>query len=295
MTDKTRAEFEAWASKYSLIIFTGKNEDGQYIDMDCKPSGLEDMWQAWQAALATKAAPEPLAWIRIHPDGSYSNDLLLEWQIEQAHRDSGAWVPLAPLGAPPPAPLREPPEWQPIETAPKAGEFILLWWDGRVQEGYCAGAGASRDGGDWWRASASKVCIGRPTHWMPLPAAPHPPGTGREEGDVMDYCPEKLKPGGCQLHNLQCGYPACNTPPPQAPEADPKGWLRGAKGAPKTATGLAYEKPQAPEDVQRSDGSVEGDTRELRQMLADCEPFLKEGETPAQRIERERRRTRPLA
>lgn len=31
----------------------------------------------------------------------------------------------------------------------------------------------------------------------------------------VDYCPEKLKPGGCQLHNLQCGYPGCNQPPKQ--------------------------------------------------------------------------------
>ena len=40
-----------------------------------------------------------------------------------------------------------------------------------------------------------------------------------------------------------------------------------------------------------ADGSVTGDVRELRQMLADCEQYLKEGETPAQRIERERRDT----
>ena len=39
-----------------------------------------------------------------------------------------------------------------------------------------------------------------------------------------------------------------------------------------------------------ADGSVTGDVRELRQMLADCEQYLKEGETPAQRIERERER-----
>ncbi len=34
-------------------------------------------------------------------------------------------------------------------------------------------------------------------------------------GDVpkRDYCPEKLKPGGCQLHNLHCGFPACNAAP----------------------------------------------------------------------------------
>ena len=40
-----------------------------------------------------------------------------------------------------------------------------------------------------------------------------------------------------------------------------------------------------------ADGSVTGDVRELRQMLADCEQYLKDGETPAQRIERERRDT----
>lgn len=38
-------------------------------------------------------------------------------------------------------------------------------------------------------------------------------------------------------------------------------------------------------------GSVEGDVRALRQMVADCDVYLKEGETPAQRIERERRDT----
>lgn len=40
-----------------------------------------------------------------------------------------------------------------------------------------------------------------------------------------------------------------------------------------------------------ADGEVKGDVRNLRQMLAECEPYLKEGETPAQRIQRERRDT----
>ena len=40
-----------------------------------------------------------------------------------------------------------------------------------------------------------------------------------------------------------------------------------------------------------ADGEVKGDVREFRQMLADCAQYLKEGETPAQRIERERRDT----
>lgn len=40
-----------------------------------------------------------------------------------------------------------------------------------------------------------------------------------------------------------------------------------------------------------ADEEVKGDVRNLRQMLAECEPYLKEGETPAQRIQRERRDT----
>ena len=38
------------------------------------------------------------------------------------------------------------------------------------------------------------------------PAAPAPAYT---EG----HCTEKAKPGGCQLHNLHCGYPACDRKP----------------------------------------------------------------------------------
>lgn len=40
--------------------------------------------------------------------------------------------------------------------------------------------------------------------------------------------------------------------------------------------------------------TCENSLGELRQMLADCEKYLKEGETPAQRIERERRDTEAL-
>ena len=67
---------------------------------------------------------------------------------------------------------QEPVAWQPIETAPKGGSRVLLWWDGAVREGWCAGAGKSRDGGDWWRSHSPTVCAGRPTQWMPLPPAP---------------------------------------------------------------------------------------------------------------------------
>ena len=48
---------------------------------------------------------------------------------------------------------------------------------------------------------------------------------------------------------------------------------------------------QCKKGTTMADGEVTGDVRELRQMLADCDKYLKEGETPAQRIERERRDT----
>jgi hypothetical protein len=39
------------------------------------------------------------------------------------------------------------------------------------------------------------------------------------EAYTTGHCEENLKPGGCQLHNLHCGYPACDrktvTAPPQ--------------------------------------------------------------------------------
>lgn len=68
-----------------------------------------------------------------------------------------------------------PAEWMPIETAPKDGTEVLVVWWGKVVMAWCAGAGASRDGGDWWRSHSLHVVSAdhpRPTHWMPLPPAP---------------------------------------------------------------------------------------------------------------------------
>lgn len=37
----------------------------------------------------------------------------------------------------------------------------------------------------------------------------------------MNHCPQRNKSGGCQLHNLQCGYPACDTELPPRDAAAP--------------------------------------------------------------------------
>lgn len=52
------------------------------------------------ALKAEANADEPVAWIRRHPNGALSNELLIHVQVEQVRRDSGAWVPLYTHPAP---------------------------------------------------------------------------------------------------------------------------------------------------------------------------------------------------
>lgn len=39
---------------------------------------------------------------------------------------------------------------------------------------------------------------------------------------VAIHCPEKRKPGGCQLHNLHCGWPECNKPESSTSQTEQK-------------------------------------------------------------------------
>jgi hypothetical protein len=66
-------------------------------------------------------------------------------------------------------------DWQPIETAPKDGAWILLRGEsGYVNRPYRAHVGrwvTGRDGG-WWEESEDAYFTDdgdEPTHWMPLP------------------------------------------------------------------------------------------------------------------------------
>ncbi len=65
------------------------------------------------------------------------------------------------------------PAWQPIATAPKDGTQVLLFWKGNIAQAAWVSDWA------WWEVSGwrENLIVARPTHWMPLPAAP----TARED------------------------------------------------------------------------------------------------------------------
>ena len=71
--------------------------------------------------------------------------------------------------------------WQPIETAPKDGEFILVYgWHSRAA-GYPGRQLVVRwDGRAWESADDGYGVYLTPTHWVQLPAPPALPKEGRE-------------------------------------------------------------------------------------------------------------------
>lgn len=75
------------------------------VDVPAKVSVSRDEWRALFTAIQLAEAQqpatgEPVAWIRRHPNGALSNELLTHVQVEQVRRDSGAWVPLYTHPAP---------------------------------------------------------------------------------------------------------------------------------------------------------------------------------------------------
>lgn len=117
--------------------------------------------------------------------------------------------------------------WRSIATAPKDGTPFLAWFpkvrlddEGDATDEVVGGAQAivtCRDGQwdepEWLSASGSYYlddwCFAdTPTQWMPLP--PPPLGSASAPTYTTGHCEHRKQPGGCQLHNLQCGYPACD-------------------------------------------------------------------------------------
>ncbi len=68
-------------------------------------------------------------------------------------------------------------EWQPIETAPRDGERVLVAW--KVTSGFEIHVGYWS--GDWREAYAHAILdeLESPTQWMPIS---QPPAEGRDNG-----------------------------------------------------------------------------------------------------------------
>lgn len=64
--------------------------------------------------------------------------------------------------------------WQPIETAPKDGTWVILFTPAGVQCGYWGGSYFGRDMAwlQYAHRSDYEEVEGVPTHWMPLPEPP---------------------------------------------------------------------------------------------------------------------------
>lgn len=80
-----------------------------------------------------------------------------------------------------------------------------------------------------------------------------------DEPVTSGHCANKKQPGGCPLHNLHCGYPACDTRPAAAP-ADHQAAVTSESVEPKakakrTAEGRA-DNPESPARSASADGGL---------------------------------------
>ena len=63
--------------------------------------------------------------------------------------------------------------WQPIETAPKDGTHIILYWAGKVFEGmYLDNSKSMAPWQGFIPMPGQPFPLGKPTHWQPLPQPP---------------------------------------------------------------------------------------------------------------------------
>lgn len=67
-------------------------------------------------------------------------------------------------------------QWQPIETAPKDGREVILFWPYITQEGYVTAGHWQKTFApgvdDYWYSSSVNSGATPPTHWQPLPPPP---------------------------------------------------------------------------------------------------------------------------
>ena len=126
------------------------------------------------ASVAASAESEPVATIKSWTNGSYWRNYNVVF-----HRDD---LPVGTDLYTHPSPPEGMAGWQPIETAPKDGSYLLLWeqYSHPPFVGYWSGGRWSvshehvdAEGG--WDGANVVDALSMPiTHWMPLPPAPGP-------------------------------------------------------------------------------------------------------------------------
>jgi hypothetical protein len=69
--------------------------------------------------------------------------------------------------------MRRDPKWQPIETAPKDGTWVLVWENTGVNTKFSCADVARYNLGEW--QNGEKCRVHHASHWMPLPTPPVSP------------------------------------------------------------------------------------------------------------------------
>lgn len=155
-----RAAFEAWSEA---------NGHGTIDDMlgplDRILRNL--LWSSWQARAALSAPPEEIKTLGLTIE-ALQNTLRARNEEIQMLRNLYCEAESSKPDAPP--------GWQPISTAPRDGEQVLL----RVRTKFHKRTAYFAAQGYWahqfWVIFNADEAVQRvePTHWMPLPAAPSP-------------------------------------------------------------------------------------------------------------------------
>ncbi len=113
----------------------------------------------------------PVAWMRRHPDGTWTNEVLPNWCIEQVRKDSGAWVPLV-----------EAPRWREVGLEePAEGQRVLAAiypYNNRANA--LTTIDAVHHGGEFFEFTDPEERIHQPLYWMPATVVDSWPNVGIE-------------------------------------------------------------------------------------------------------------------
>jgi len=160
---------------------------GVLSQIDNMTTGLARKGSGWEAgaeAMREKAANHARAQFDDRPRSPDSMDFVDGY--DRATRDAEQRIRALPLPPPPPSNSSG---WQPIETAPRDGTWVLVYaGDTHVA---CFSDYTSKD--QWWTQGASLLSDPHPTHWQPLPPPPseatspwQPFATAPKDGSLID-------------------------------------------------------------------------------------------------------------